>query len=132
MPEILLPYGNYLIHLLSSFALVAVFSVVYTFITPFDELALIRKGGAAAALSLSGALIGFSITVASSIMHNDSYTTFLVWAGASALVQILTFAVLSRVIPSLNDDLNNNNVAMGGLMGAVSLMVGILNAACLS
>lgn len=32
----------------------------------------------------------------------------------------------------MNDAIQENNVAMGGLMGAVSLAAGIVNAACLT
>ena len=35
------------------------FAAVYLKVTPFDELALIRDGNAAATLSFGGALIGF-------------------------------------------------------------------------
>ena len=39
---------------------------------------------------------------------------------------------LTRMLPQMNEAIENNNVAMGGLMGALSLMVGMINAACLS
>lgn len=123
---------NYLIHLLSAFAAIGVFTVIYTKVTPFDEIALIRKGCVAAALSFSGATLGFALTVASSILHSDNYYMFLMWTGFAAIAQIVTYAFISRVMPHLNDDLSNNNVAMGALMGALSLIVGIVNAACLS
>ena len=52
-------------------------------VTPFQELALIRQGIVAPALSLGGAAIGFSLTVASSILHNDSYPMFLFWSASA-------------------------------------------------
>ena len=123
---------SYIIHLLSAFVMIGVYTAVYLKITPFDEIALIRKGGVAAALSFGGTTLGFSLTVGSSILHSDSYTIFLMWTGAAAVVQILTYLFISKMLPSLNDDLNNNNVAMGAFMGSLSLIVGIINAACLS
>lgn len=123
---------NYLIHLLSAFAAIGVFTVIYCKVTPFDEIALIRKGCVAAALSFGGATLGFAVTVASSILHSDTYDMFLMWTGFAAIAQIITYAFIARVMPHLNDDLSNNNVAMGALMGSLSLIVGIVNAACLS
>ena len=38
--------------------LLAVFLVLYVFVTPYNELALIREGNVAAAISLAGALVG--------------------------------------------------------------------------
>ena len=122
----------YLIHLLAGLGVVGVFVCAYLHVTPFRELHLIRNGGTAAALSLGGATLGFALTVASSILHNDTFPMFLFWAASSAVVQVIAYAFVARMLPHLNDALENNNVAMGGLMGVVSLVVGILNAAALS
>lgn len=122
----------YLLHLLSGFVLLAVFFVIYTKITPFDEISLIRQGNVAAALSLSGAGIGFGLTLASSILHSDTFVMFLVWAVGAMVVQAATYALLTRIVPQMNQAIEANNVAMGTFMGTASLLVGIINAACLS
>lgn len=123
---------NYIIYLLASLAMISVFSLIYTKVTPYDELKMIREGQSAAAFSFLGALIGFSLTLASSIMHNDSLVAFAGWAGAAMAVQLLVYGVLSRLMPELHQELENNNVAVGALLGGVSLTFGIINAACLS
>ena len=123
---------NYVIYLLASLAMMSVFSLIYTKITPYDEIKMIREGKAAAALSFLGALIGFSLTLASSILHNDSFVAFAAWAGAAMIVQLAVYTVLSRLIPDMHNCLEKNNVAMGALLGGVSLTFGIINAACLS
>jgi putative membrane protein len=123
---------NYVIYLLASLAMMSVFSLIYTKITPYDEIKMIREGKAAAALSFLGALIGFSLTLASSILHNDSFVAFAAWAGAAMIVQLAVYTVLSRLIPDMHNSLESNNVAIGALLGGVSLTFGIINAACLS
>lgn len=122
----------YLIHLLAGLAIVVLFVATYVRVTPYRELDLIRDGGSAAALSLGGATLGFALTVASSILHSDTFVMFLFWAASSAVVQVLVYAFIARVMPSLNAALENNNIAMGGFLGAMSLAVGAINAACLS
>ncbi|KAF0814730.1 hypothetical protein IGB42_00785 [Andreprevotia sp. IGB-42] len=123
---------NYLIYLLTIFALLAVFAVVYCKVTPFDEIKLIREGKISAALSLGGALLGFTLTLAASAIYHADYLWFLAWAAGAMAVQLLTYVILSRVLPNMNQALEENNVAMGSLMGTVSLVVGVANAACLS
>ncbi|MBL8484174.1 MAG: DUF350 domain-containing protein [Rhodocyclaceae bacterium] len=123
---------NYLIHLLAALALLATFVFVYTKVTPFDEFALIKQGHTAAALSLGGAMLGVSLTLGSSIVHGDTFMMFLIWGSAAGAVQVAAYALLSRILPHLDQALSENNVAMGAFMGAVSLVVGVLNAACLS
>jgi putative membrane protein len=122
----------YAIHLLSGCVLLVAFFAVYTKITPFNELALIRQGNAAAALSLAGAGFGFCLTVASSILHNDTFLMFLIWSLAAMLVQSAVYAFLARILPRMGAAIEANNIAMGGTMGAFSVMVGMINAACLS
>ena len=51
-------FENYLLYLLTATALIMAFFVIYTYITPIDEILLIRQGNNAAALSFGGALIG--------------------------------------------------------------------------
>ena len=125
-------FYNYFIHLLSGLLMVAVFVAIYVRVTPFAELALIRQGVVAPALSLGGATVGFSLTVASSILHNDSYGMFLAWGGCGLVVQVISYALLARAMPRLADQLASNNVAAGAFAGVISLVVGIINAACMS
>lgn len=122
----------YATHLLASLVLLAVFVGVYTRITPFHEFTLIRKGNMAAALSLGGSTLGFCFTLSSSVQHNDSFMMFLLWALGAMVVQALVYAALTRALPDMNAAIESNNIAMGGLMGTLSVTVGVLNAACLS
>jgi putative membrane protein len=123
---------SYGIHLLSAFVLILGFAAVYLKVTPFDELALIREGNVAALLSFAGALVGFCLTLASSIAHNSTLVLVLAWAFGAMIVQVATYAVLTRLLPGMNHAIETRNNAMGGLMGAASLVVGIINAACLT
>jgi len=122
----------YLAYLLSALAVLAGFMGIYTRITRFDEWQLIREGNTAAALSLGGALLGFSCTLAFSIALHASWHLFIVWSLAAMLVQLLAYALMARVLRGMNDAIHAGNAAMGGLMGAISLGVGIVNAACLT
>ena len=128
MPAIL----NYLIHLLLAALLLAAFFVVYTRVTPANEVLLIRQGNQAAALSLGGALIGFSITVGSALMHTANYQEFFAWAFGAMLVQVLAYAITTRVLNMSKDQIESNNTAFGGLLGAISISIGVINGACIS
>lgn len=124
--------ANYVIHLLLSSALILIFFVVYSYVTPFNELLLIRQGNNAAALTLGGALIGFSLTVASSIIHTADYREFLAWAAGAMVVQVLAYAITTRLLHMSKDHIESGNTAFGGLLGAISLSIGAINAACIS
>ena len=123
---------GYATHLIASGILLGVFFVIYTRITPFDELALIHAGKGSAALSLAGALIGFSLTLGSAIVHNATLVEVVMWSIAAMIVQILVYLVASRLIVTVRTEIESGSVAMGGFIGTVSLVAGIVNAACLS
>jgi putative membrane protein len=123
---------NYLLHLFTAVALVLAFFVVYTRVTPYDEVTLIRQGNQAAALSLGGSLLGFSATIASSLVHTMDYYQFAGWALGGLLVQLVVFAVTTRLLRMSKDQIEANNTAFGGLLGAVSLAIGVVNAGCIS
>ena len=128
MPAIL----NYLIHLLLAAGLLIVFFIIYTRVTPYNEVLLIRQGNQAAALSQGGALLGFSATIASSLMHTADYQQFFAWAFGAMVVQLLAYVVTTRLLRMSKDQIESNNSAFGGLLGAISLSIGAINAACIS
>ena len=128
MPAIL----AYLLHLLTAAAMVLAFFVVYTRITPFDEVLLVRQGNQAAAFSLGGALIGFSITISSALLHTADYYQFTAWAAGAMLVQILVYTIATRLLQMSKDQIESNNKAFGGLLGAISVSIGLVNAGCIS
>ncbi len=128
MPAIL----NYLLHLVLAAGLFLAFFVIYTWITPFDEVKLIRAGNSAAAHSLGGALIGFSLTIASALAHTVTYDEFLAWAAGGMVVQLLVYWAATALLHMAQDQIESNNKAFGTLLGAISISIGAINAGCIS
>lgn len=126
------PALAYLIYVVSSFALLGLFLLVYTRVTPHREFQLIRAGNVAAALSLGGAVLGFSLTLSSSIQHNASFSMFLLWALGAFAVQVLTYLAVAAALRNVSAAISEDNRGMGLLMGVISLAAGVVNAACLS
>src|SRR5713101_2005272 len=88
---------DFLAYFLMALVLVAVFLAVYVRVTPYREIALIRQGNLAASLSLSGALLGFVIPLASAIAHSVAWWDMLLWGAVALVVQLLSyFAVRDR------------------------------------
>ena len=123
---------NYLLHLLTAAALVLAFFVIYVRVTPFDEVLLIRQGNKAAAFSLGGALIGFSLTLCSALLHTSEYYQFFGWAAGALIVQILVYTIATTLLRMAKDQIEANNAAFGALLGSISLSIGLINAGCIS
>ncbi|MDF6485240.1 DUF350 domain-containing protein, partial [Escherichia coli] len=99
MPDMTASVIAYASHLLAGAVVFSGFFFVYLRLTPYDEFKLIREGNIAAALSLAGALLGFVLTIASSITHADGLVPFLFWAVMASVVQLIVFLVLTRLMP---------------------------------
>jgi len=113
-------------------AFVAIFLVLYVRITPYDELKLIREGNTAAAASLSGALIGFTLPLASSIVHSVHPWDMMIWGAIALVVQLLVFVLVRFTLVNVTRRIPQGEVASGVLLGAVSICAGMLNAASMT
>jgi putative membrane protein len=123
---------NYALHLVTAGLLLFVFFLIYTWVVPFDELKLIRQGNVAAALTLGGALVGFSMTVASGLLHTDNLVSFIAWSAAAAAIQLLTYILVTHLLHMSKQQIEGNNVAFGILLASISISVGALSAGALS
>ena len=125
-------FDDFLVYLGVSLAYLAVFVAIYIRITPYRELQLIREGNMAASFSLSGAILGFIVPLASAVQHSVNLVDMAVWGLVAMVVQILAFVVVKLCIPSITRDISENKGSAGFFLGSLSLGVGLLNAACMS
>lgn len=132
MESYLAAFVGYLTYLGSGLALLFAFSAAYVLLTPLAEFRLIREGKVAVALSFGGALVGFSLTLASSAWHANKLQYFVAWGVLAMVVQLLVRLLLGIGFKGLAEALEKDNVAVGAFAGVVSLSVGLINAGALS
>lgn len=131
-PTYLVTLPNFLAYFAASLALTTVFLAVYTRVTPYREWELIRAGNNAAAISLSGAAIGFILPLASTIVHSVNWLDMSIWGVVAMLIQLGIYLVARAIKPQLNADIPAGRTAPAISLAAMSVGVGILNAACLT
>jgi putative membrane protein len=112
-------------------AVVAVFLSVYLWVTPYHELRLVREGNPAAAVSFSGTLVGFALPVASVVRSSRDLAEVAVWSAMACLVQLAAYGVARLVVPRLPRQIAERQVAPAIFLAALSVAVGLVNAACL-
>lgn len=123
---------NFIGYFVMAVALTAIFTVIYTKITPYDEFALIKQGLLAPAISLSGSLLGFVLALGSVIKNSVSLVDMAIWGVVALIVQLLAFGMTRLFFKDLVQGISNNNIAKGLVLGLFSLCFGILNAACMT
>lgn len=122
----------FLSYFAAAIGLLALFLLAYIFITPYREIALIRQGNPAAAASLGGAILGFVLPLASAITHSIGLLDMAVWGLVALVVQLLVYLAARLLLPELIRDIPAGRTATGVFLGALSVAVGILNAACMT
>ena len=123
---------NFLAYLGAALALLTVFMAIYLYVTPYDEIALIRNNNTAAAISLSGAVLGFAMPIANVIAHSDTLLDLAVWGVIAGVVQLLAWGVARVALPQLQEDIAAGRAAPATFVAALSITVGLLNAACMT
>ena len=104
--------------------------LVYTRITQYNEMELIRHGNTAAAYSLIGSALGFSLPLYAAIVHTATAQAFVYWSLIALIAQICTYYFLKLALKDVDAQIEANNPAFGILEGGISLVVGVINAAC--
>lgn len=112
--------------------LLVVFAAVYSLVTPQREITLMRTGNAAAATAFLGALLGFSLPLASAAANSVSLVDFVIWAVIGAVIQLLAFGLAALLQRGLAARITNGEGAAGLWAGGIALIVGLLNAACMT
>ena len=124
---------NYLLYFGSTIAMLLIAGFVYVRFTPSDEITLIRRGNAAAAVALGGAMLGYACVVHSATAHGSTVLETAMWSAIALAIQIIAVELLRLVI---RDDwkaqIESGDIAHGIALGAFSLAIGVINAGCLT
>ncbi len=124
-------FDDFLIYFSVALLLLVAFTFVYVKVTPYDEIALIRAGNTAASISLSGALLGFALPLASTVANAVNLIDLVLFALLATVVQLVVFVFARMLMPGLTASIEGGDIAKATFLAAVSISVGMLNAASL-
>lgn len=125
-------FDEFLIYAALAVVFVYGYMITYLWITPYNELKLIKDGNVAAAVSLSGSVLGFTFPLAASILNSVHPWDMMLWALIAALVQLLVYVAVRYTLLNVVRRIPDGQVATGIVLAAISLSAGILNAACMT
>ncbi|MBP3140033.1 DUF350 domain-containing protein [Aliivibrio fischeri] len=110
------------------------FKFLYLFCTPYDELKLIQEEkNCAASITLSGALIGYAIAIASASSNSVGFVDFIIWGVIAAIAQVFGFWFLKTILlKDLVSRIKDNEIPAAIITAAFSISIGLLNAAGLT
>jgi len=106
--------------------------MLYSRLTPEQEIALIRSGNIAAAIALTGALFGFVVPLASVIAHSARMLDLILWGAVALLIQLAGFLVAQAMFPGLPKAIVEGQISEAVFLAGLSLALGIIDAACMA
>lgn len=124
---------GFLLYFAAGLAMLVASMWIFKTITPHDEMALIRSGNTAAAVTFGGAMIGFCLPIASALSHSINIVDAVVWGIVALAVQLGCFFAMGKLLGgNQREVIEQGHIAGATLRAAVAISVGLLNAACLS
>ncbi|NVJ71303.1 MAG: DUF350 domain-containing protein [Alphaproteobacteria bacterium] len=122
----------FMIHSATSFVILIVGIFIYTRITPHDELALIREGNVAAALSLGGAIVGLSLPLAFSMASSVSIWDLIFWGVVAFILQLVAFRLVDLFLKDLSHRIEAGEMGPAVLLVSCKLATAAINAAAVT
>lgn len=120
------------VYFVAGSAAMIMFTALYLRITDYDEIALMREGNVAAAITLSGTMIGFAIPLARTITQSASLLDMMIWALVALVVQILVYLLARLLFRDLSARITKGEIAAATLLAAISIVAGLINSASMS
>ncbi len=125
-------FPTLLLHFSVTLSILAAGIWLYMLITPHKELALIREGNTAAAISLSGAVLGLAIPLAFSMSVSVNVLDILIWGVLALVIQLACFWAMDKLMGELSRRIDEGEMGPAILLAGVKLSVAVVNAAAIS
>lgn len=121
-----------LLHVAVTLALLFAGAGVYILLTPQKEVALVRAGNLAAAVSLAGILLGLAIPLSVCLKASTSLVDLTLWGAAALVVQLLISRLTDLVLHGLSRRIQDGELAAATVLAAVKIATGLILGAALS
>jgi putative membrane protein len=121
-----------LMHFVVTIAMLAVGVTIYIWITPHKDVALVRAGNVAAAISLSGAILGLAIPLAMSMSVSVNVADIVIWGLLTLVIQLIVFRLADLILRDLSARIEAGEIAAALLLSAIKLAVAVITAAAVS
>jgi putative membrane protein len=118
-----------LLHSSVTFLMLAAALAIYMWITPYDELLLIKSGNTAAAITLGGAVVGFAIPLAVTLKTSLNLWDIVIWGVVTLVLMIIAYRVMDFVVRDFQRRVESDEIGPAILLASVKIAVGLITAA---
>ena len=105
---------------------------VHSLMSPHKDVAHIRDGNGAAAISFGGVVLGLALPLARSLMASTSVVETVIWGLAATVLALLIFRVIDLLLRGLPQRVKEGDVAAAALLVAAKIACALIIAAAFS
>ena len=120
------------LHLVTTFAILIGGMGIYMWLTPYEDIKLVREGNTAAAVALGGAFLGLAIPLAGSMSGSVTSLDILMWGIVTVVVQLVAFKVVDLVLRGLPKHIADGEMAAAIFLAFVKVAAGTIVATSVS
>ncbi|MBL8663472.1 MAG: DUF350 domain-containing protein [Alphaproteobacteria bacterium] len=120
------------LHLVTTFAILIGGMGIYMWLTPYEDIKLVREGNTAAAVALGGAFLGLAIPLAGSMSGSVTSLDILMWGIVTVVVQLVAFKVVDLVLRGLPKRIADGEMAAAIFLAFVKVAAGTIVATSVS
>jgi putative membrane protein len=121
-----------LLHVGIALAILILGTILYVWMTPWEDLKLVREGNTAAGVALGGIILGLGIPIAACIPGAINHWDILFWGVVILILQMITFKVLDLILSGLPERIKAGQVGAAVVLTASKLAVAAIVAAAVS
>jgi putative membrane protein len=122
----------FLAHVAVTVLILTAAAAVYILLTPHKEIALIRAGNSAAAVSLGGVLLGLAMPLAVSLRSSANLIDIGLWGAATMVVQLLVFRLVDLVLHGLPRRIQDGELSAATLLVGAKLATAVIVASAVA
>ena len=112
------------LHLVTTFAILIGGMGIYMWITPYEDIKLVRDGNTAGAVALGAAFLGLAIPLAGSLAGSVTSRAILMWGIVTVVVQLIAFKVVDLVLRGLPKRIADGEMAAAIFLAFVKVSAG--------
>ncbi len=121
-----------LLHVATALGILIVGTVIYVWMTPWEDLKLVREGNTAAGIALGGIILGLAIPIAACIPGAINHWDILFWGVVTLILQMITFKVLDLILRGLPERIEAGEIGAAVVLSSAKLAVAAIVAAAVS
>jgi putative membrane protein len=106
--------------------------IVFQWVTPWREVALINAGNRAAAVVFGSAVLGLALPLSICLAHSVNVADIVLWGVVAVVLQLAAFFTIEQVFRNLTRRIEDGDMAAAITLASTQLGVAMLNAAAVS